>query len=698
MSNKQSSRGSSRPPKNSFKAPDVAMIQAWCNQANQFEAQAKIKEALQCLNKAQRVLPDHPEIMADRMRYHSLLDETEEAEQLLQRLPRQATPHLAQAINTLAVTYDTRGERQRALELFDQALSMHPAHAEIWNNKALCHLHANELPDSFACVLKAIEFEPERAVFYFNASKITGTMNRWNDARFFIIKALALQPENPDYWFQSYWCCCELRDYVYARSSMEQVIKFTPPEKQLKEWHGLIFQLDLFMAQWEDYEERCQALRASIHAGEVPLRPFTMLALPLSLQDQRTLLASYLGTEDYRVFSPFVAQDRGGDRIRIAYISSDLVGHHPVLHLCRGLLTRHDRSRFEVFVYATKSYPNEEDYHYVQNLVEHFTDITSLTLKQMLTRIRQDAPSIVVDLNGHTNSAREDLLAQRLAPIQINYIGFPGTMGSTFHDYILADSTVVPEVQAPLYSEKIVWLPGSFQINDDERIKPQFMLRSDAGIPDGVQVLASFNNTLKLNPKLFACWMRIMQQVPDSVLWLIANTEDIMARLRAHAAAHGVDGQRIYFAPHVRYPKHLNRLALADLVLDTLPFGGGASSSDALWCGVPVLTCLGDTFAGRMSASLLWTAGFPELVTPSLHVYEERAVGLLQHPEQRLALRARLQQAEVRTRLFDTASKIRSIEAGYIYMIERYRKGLPPASFTVHEDGSTEEGFVGVTN
>ena len=670
----------------------VANIQTLCDQALAFEEQGQLVQALQKIEQAHRLLPDHLDIAANRVRYLAMLDRVEEAAILLDALPDEPSHHRVQAMNALAVQYDQHGERQRARSLLDRAIHIEPAYAELWNNKALVLLHNNELDAAVQCIRRALDLDADQAEFYHNASQILGFIPRWHEARLMSTQALARNPEHSGYWFQLYRCCYETRDYHYARTSLEQSIKYAASEKNLEESKALLLNLDLYLTRWDHYVERCLSIQQAIDRGEVPVLPFVLLSLPLPLSAHRQMIPRYVQRELSPIHTaPFVYKKQPGSRIRIAYISSDLGSSHPVMHLCRGLLTRHDRSQFEVFIYATASHQDFNTNPYLAEHAEHFVDVSSLSFLQMLERIRSDAPSIAVDLNGHTGMRRMDLYSERVAPIQINYIGFPGTTGSEFHEYIFADEIVIPEQHEAFYTEKIARLPGCFQVNDDARVKAQLMSRQEAGLPEGVQVLASFNNTPKINPLIFSCWMQVMRQLPSSVLWLIANTDDVMAQIRAHAAERGVDGNRIFFAQHVRYDQHLSRLTCVDLVLDTLPFGGGASTSDALWSGVPVLTCLGDTFAGRMSASLLLTAGLPELVTYSLESYQERAVALLHQPEQLLALRQRLMQPEVQKRIFDTSRQVQSIEAAYRHMLVRYEQNLPPATFSVLEDGTIQE-------
>jgi predicted O-linked N-acetylglucosamine transferase (SPINDLY family) len=290
---------------------------------------------------------------------------------------------------------------------------------------------------------------------------------------------------------------------------------------------------------------------------------------------------------------------------------------------------------------------------------------------------------IAVDLMGYTHKARPAIFAHRAAPVQVNYLGYPGTMGAPFIDYILADEFVIPPASRRYYSEQVVYLPGCFQANDDRCVIGPKLTRAQAGLPEHGLVFCCINNNYKLSPPLFEIWMRLLHQVPDSVLWLLADRESTQANLRREARARGVDADRLVFAARMPYAQHLGRLGLADLFLDTLPYNAGATASDALRTGVPVLTCSGEAFAARMAGSLLKSVGLPDLITHSLDDYERKALELAREPRALHAVRARLSENLPRAALFDTSRFCRHLEAAYLAMHERSLRGEKPASFSV---------------
>jgi protein O-GlcNAc transferase len=291
---------------------------------------------------------------------------------------------------------------------------------------------------------------------------------------------------------------------------------------------------------------------------------------------------------------------------------------------------------------------------------------------------------IAVDLTGYTDGFRPQIFAERCAPIQVNYLGFPGTMGAPFMDYILADDFVIPPEARHHYSERVVYLPDCFQANDSERaISGRSFARAEVLLPQEAFVFCCFNNTYKINPSMFDVWMRLLDRIPGSVLWLLGHHDAVRDNLRRKAAARGVDPARLVFAARRPYAEYLSVLRLADLFLDTLPFNAGTTASDALWAGLPLLTCTGESFASRMAGSLLRAVGLPELITHSLEEYETRASDLALHPSKLEALRRRLGDNRPAAPLFDTGRFRRHLEAAYREMWERHQRGEPPAGFAV---------------
>jgi protein O-GlcNAc transferase len=373
----------------------------------------------------------------------------------------------------------------------------------------------------------------------------------------------------------------------------------------------------------------------------------------------------------------------GHERVRLAYVSADL-REHAVSYLLAGVLERHDRARFEISAIALRPAGQSGIGERVRAAFEHFIDVSAMNDREIVELMRRLEIDIAIDLTGYTQGGRSRILAAGIAPVQVSYLGFPGTMGASFIDYLVADEFVVPADRCPHYAEAIAYLPECFQANDDRRvIAERRFTRTEQGLPEAALVLCCLNSTHKINPTMFDLWMRLLNRMPHAVLWLFSHEREVQGHLRREAAHRGIDPGRLVFAELLPYAEHLARLQLADLFLDTLPFNAGTTASDALWAGVPVLTCAGDAFAARMAGSLLHTVGLPELVTASLVEYEALAMRLAESPELLAELRARLAANRRTSPLFNTARFTAHLEAAYLEMWRRHERGEAPATFTV---------------
>jgi protein O-GlcNAc transferase len=316
-----------------------------------------------------------------------------------------------------------------------------------------------------------------------------------------------------------------------------------------------------------------------------------------------------------------------------------------------------------------------------------FVDVRPMSHREAAQRIRKDTIDILIDLKGYTHRARPQIMAHRPAPVQASYLGYPATMGAYFIDYIIVDSFVVPENQQQFFSEKLVHLSGCYQANDTRReIATSAPSREDCGLPRQGFVFCSFNNSYKITPAFFEIWMRLLKTVPDSVMWLLKTNELVENNLRRQAEQFGVDAGRLVFAPLVAVAEHLARQRNADLFLDTLPCNAHTTASDALWSGLPVLTCAGNTFAGRVAGSLLAAIGLPELITNSLEGYEQMARDLACHPDRLIELRQRLKRNRDTGTLFDSPGFAKKLEAAYARMWDTWCDGGLPAPFSIKDE------------
>lgn len=376
---------------------------------------------------------------------------------------------------------------------------------------------------------------------------------------------------------------------------------------------------------------------------------------------------------------------RAHKRIRLAYYSFD-IRNHPVAHLTAELFGLHNRDEFEVFVYSY----GPDDGHPVRarivNSVEHFMDVQAASIKQMAERIRDDEIDILVDLSGNTRGAKPQLIAYRAAPVQVMWLGYIGTTGTNIYDYLIADSFVIPEGFEQHYEEKILRLPNTFQVTDSKRSQiDRAVRREDYGLPENAFIFCDFNQSFKIQPEMFAVWVRIMKRLPGSVIWLLQGHPSFEPNLRAEWERAGLSQERLIVSPRVPIEEHLARVALADLFIDTYPCGSGATANDVLWSGLPLLALAGSTMVSRMAGSLLRAVSLPELVASSYDDYFAKAVHYAEHPEELKVLRERLATNKLAHPLFDTPRFVRNLEKGFKVMAQRAWTGQEPAHITVSE-------------
>jgi predicted O-linked N-acetylglucosamine transferase (SPINDLY family) len=365
------------------------------------------------------------------------------------------------------------------------------------------------------------------------------------------------------------------------------------------------------------------------------------------------------------------------DKIRIGYFSADFHQHAVSVQMI-DLFEQHDRSKFEIIGFSFGPNLTDEMTQRVAAAMDQFVDVRSLSDREIADLSRKLEVDIAIDLMGFTEHFRLGIFTHRAAPIQVNYLGYPGTAGADCIDYLIADSTLVPEAARPHYTEKIVYMPDSFQANSRHPISEKPPTRAEQGLPEQGFIFCCFNLSYKIGPATFAIWMRILHRVEGSVLWLLASNPLAEANLRKEAAQRGIDPERLIFAQRLPLAEHLSRQRLAGLFLDTLPFNAGATASPALWAGLPVLTCMGETFAGRMGASLLRAIDLPELITTTPADYENLAIELALDPERLQSIREKLDRNRLTAPLFDTPRFTRNLEAAYSAIHARHHAGLPP--------------------
>jgi predicted O-linked N-acetylglucosamine transferase (SPINDLY family) len=602
------------------------------------EALAPLREALE---KAPRRGLGH------RLGYCYLaLGDFKSAELVLKR-EVEAYPDLIDAHNALGVALVNQSRREDALKVFLEAARLNPQSAEANNNagNVLTDLGRNE--EAIPYLQKAIDVKPDLADAHHNLGMSFQKLKRHEDAIDSLQKALSIAP--------------------HARYTLSHLV-----------WN------ELAICRWHDLGSRIDFLRAEVRDRNVAASPFTFVAVSPSPAEQRICAALHV-RENFPTLPPPLWQGirYRHPKIRLAYLSADF-SEHATAQLAAGLFEQHDRSQFEI---CGISYGPDDHSPMRKRLIagfDRFVDARAEADASVARMLRESEVDIAIDLKGHTTDARPGILAYRPAPIQVSYLGFPGTSGAQFIDYLLADRFVLPEQDQQFYTEKVVYLPDCYQVNDAGRtIADQTPSRAAAGLPASGFVFCCFNNNFKINPQMFDIWMRLLRALPESVLWLLEDNCDAKRNLIGEAQARGITADRLVFASRLPHPEHLARHRLADLFLDTLPYNAHTTASDALWTGLPLLTCAGGAFAGRVAGSLLRAIGLPELVTHTLQDYEMLAFKLAKDAQLLSELRAKLARNRGTEPLFCTDRFRGHIESAYRTMWEIWQSGGQPSAFAV---------------
>jgi protein O-GlcNAc transferase len=591
-------------------------------------------------------------------------------------------PRNADAHNNLGNVLRGFGRLDEAADHYRQALALAPDHAEARNNLGNSLRDGGRLDEAREWYEKALAADPAQAEACANMASVLKEKGQPDQAMRWLRRALELKPNFPEALYNLGNLMQEHGRRAEAIACYENALKAKPdyPEALC----GLLHQR-LHVCHWAGFEDLQARVRALTTRGNARMPPFALLGLELSPAEQLAAARNWARTG----FGPLAAlRARMGlersvepkRRLRIGYLSADFRAH-PVAYLSAGLFELHDRASFEVHGYGCGPDDGSAMRKRMIEACDRFTDVRGRSYEDCARAIHADGIDILVDLVGYTQWSRPEILALRPAPVQVNFLGFPGTLGADFMDYIVADDFLIPEHSRPHYSEAAAYLP-SYQPNDQRRPRPGRATRAEHDLPADAFVFCCFNQTFKILPATFDVWMRLLQGVPGSVLWLTRSNEQVAGNLRREAAARGVDPQRLVFAKWIQddLEQHYARVALADLFLDTYPFNANATASDALWCGVPVLTRAGETFISRAAGGLLTQLELPELITHSPTEYERRALELARAPAALASLRERLFHRSNTARLFDTARYVGTLESLYRAMWERRIAAQPPTA------------------
>ena len=616
----------------------------FCNRGNALRDLARPDEALASFDRALAIKPDLVEALGNRG--HTLRDLNRHEDALCSfDLALMSRPDYVRAWAGRGAALQSLKRLRDALASYDRAVAIEPNDPRTLNDRGNVLRELNRLNEALADYDRALEVAPNYLFAHINRGSVLKLLGRFDEAVASFDRVMTADPRNASVF------------------SMRLLCKLT-----ICDWSGLEQDLARFA-------------ELAAFARNAP-EPFPVL-IALSAEQQKSCTEAYIRqSHPPNSLLPGKRTRFNHDRIRLGYFSSDF-GDHPVGHAISGLIEHHDRNKFEATGFAFRLTRDDPVKVRLEKTFDHFYDVSTRTDQDVAALARHLEIDIAVDLNGltgFTEGNRIGIFANRAAPIQVNYLGYPGTMGADFIDYLIADRTVIPERDRQYYTEKIAYLPETYFPGSAERALAKLDIsRNECGLPEKAFVFCCFNNAFKITPEIFDIWMRLLKRVDGSVLWLPSCNEITVRNLQSEATARDIGMERLVFAGFVPDRiTHLNRLGVADLFLDTLPYNAHATAQNALCAGLPVLTCLGKTFPGRVAASMLHAAGLSELVTHTLSEYEALALELSTNRQKLLSLKQRLRANHSTHPLFDPVRFARGIESLYVAMLNQNNTGLPP--------------------
>jgi protein O-GlcNAc transferase len=594
-------------------------------------------------------------------------------------------PTFAEALYHRGETLRLLGAMQDALQSFDGALLARPDYVEACVGRGEVLRELRRPAEAMAGFERVLALSPGYAAAHRGIGDVLLDLSRSEEALAAYDESLRLDARSATVHCNRARALMQIENHV--EEALLGYVRALELEPDIPFAAGSLFYAQISRADWSirvPMASTDEILR-SVQSGKPACLSFAFLSISdcaaLQLQCAQVFAAQKCGIEQPRRR----AAGYRHHRCRVAYVSADL-REHATTYLIVGALERHDRGRFETYGISLRPAEASAAGERIAAAFDRFIDVSEMTDDEAVDLMRDLEIDIAVDLNGYTQGCRPHIFAHGAAPIQVSYLGYPGTMGAPFMDYLLADEFVIPPEKRRHYGEAVVYLPDCFQANDDKRaISERVFSRAEVGLPQDAFAFCCFNNTHKVNPRMFDIWMRLLAQLPESALWLLCHESVVRDNLRREAASRSIDPRRLVFAERLPYAEHLARLRLADLFLDTLPFNAGTTASDALWAGVPVLTLSGDAFAARMAGSLLRAAGTPELIACSDEEYESKAIELARSPQTLRQLRGRLAQNRGTMPLFDTARFTAHLEAAYEEMWMRMERGDEPHDFSVRQ-------------
>jgi predicted O-linked N-acetylglucosamine transferase (SPINDLY family) len=564
---------------------------------------------------------------------------------------------------------------KKSSELISEAIKINPKDAEAYNNMAIVSKKLNQFDVAYNNFCNAIKLKPDYAEAHNNCGVILKELKKEEDA----IKSFELAIKFNKNYAEAYY---NLGHIFFERKKYNEALKNFYQSYKINSKLDYLLSSIIFIkhriCEWNSFDKNLFDLENIILNEKIKINPFLTLSFYESPQLQKTSAEIFVKNEyNDKNNQNYKFNNQAKKKLRIAYYSADF-RNHPMSYLLANLYELHDKNKFEIIGISFGPDKNDEMRKRVSSAFDKFYDLRLKTEDEIVKFSRELKIDIAIDLMCFTKYHKFGIFVKKCAPIQVNYLGYPGTSGTNYLDYIIADKILIPKESQKHYSEKIVYLPDTYQANDStKKIADKIFTREELGLPKDGFVFCCFNNNYKITPQVFDVWMRLLEKVENSVLWILSEDINISKNLKKEATIRGIDFNRIVFAERIKMNEHLARQKVADLFIDTFPYTGHTTASDALWVGLPVLTRIGKSFASRVSASLLNAIGLSELVTNSEKEYEDLAIELAKNPPKLKEIKNKLKNNRNTKPLFNTQIFARNMEKAYSLMYERYLKNLP---------------------
>jgi predicted O-linked N-acetylglucosamine transferase (SPINDLY family) len=584
-------------------------------------------------------------------------------------------PNYAQAVLNKGAALKELGRYEEAMAFAERAIELNPNLAEGWINKGVALKKLKRYGEAIAHYDQALTLKPDYHEAWGNKGLALQGLKRYGEAMAHYDQALTLKPDYHEAWANKGEALQELKRYEEAIAHYDQALSL----KDDIDWlYGALVHAKMSICSWSGVTDFCKNIVKKVLAGEKVTVPFALLALIDDASLHKKSAEMYVQDKHpvNQALGPILART-SSTKIRIGYFSADFK-NHPVSILTAEMFELHDKNNYEIIAFSFGLDDEGPMRLRLKQAFSQFIDVSNMPEIEIAKLSRELKIDIGVDLGGHTSDSRTAIFSYRAAPIQISYIGYLGTMGAPYIDYILADKTLIPDELQRFYSEKIAYLP-SYQANDRKRITSnRIFTRQELGLPKKGFVFCCFNSNYKILPATFDGWARILKAVAGSVLLLYAENQWVETNLKKEAEVRGINSAKIVFGRRMSTEEYLARYRVCDLFLDTFPYNAGATASDALWSGVPVLTLMGQSFASRIAASLLNAVGMPELITNTQEEYETLAIELAMNPQRLAGIKSKLIDGRLTAPLFDTPLFVKNLESTYMRMYERNQLGMQP--------------------